>query len=207
MSPGAGRSAADARAFFAPRAATWDDRFPDDGPAFDRAVAGLELASGATVLDAGCGSGRALPALRAAVGPAGYVVGVDVTPEMVTAARDRGRERAAALIVADAGALPVDRGGADAVFAAGLFGHVVDPAAVLGELARTVRPGGVLGLFHPVGRAALAQRHGRALSPDDRLDARNLPGVLARAGWELEELEDGSTRFWARARRAGEAPG
>lgn len=69
--------------FFAARAAGWDARFPDDGPAYDAAVGALSLHPGDAVLDAGCGTGRALPALRAAVGPRGTVVGVDLTLAML----------------------------------------------------------------------------------------------------------------------------
>ncbi|EFE85291.1 predicted protein, partial [Streptomyces albidoflavus] len=67
------------REFFTPRAATWDSRFPDDGPAYEAAVRALGPRPGDAVLDAGCGTGRALPALRAAVGPAGTVLGADLT--------------------------------------------------------------------------------------------------------------------------------
>jgi hypothetical protein len=71
---------AETRAFFAPRAATWEERFPDDDPAYAAAVAELGLRAGQTALDAGCGTGRALPHLRAAVGRGGKVLGVDLTP-------------------------------------------------------------------------------------------------------------------------------
>ena len=39
-------SAADVRDFFTPRAADWDSRFPDDGPAYAAAVADLGLRPG-----------------------------------------------------------------------------------------------------------------------------------------------------------------
>jgi hypothetical protein len=35
------RALAETQAFFAARAATWDTRFPDDGPAYARAAAEL----------------------------------------------------------------------------------------------------------------------------------------------------------------------
>ncbi len=43
----------DTQAFFAARAATWDARFPDDGPAYERAAAELAPPHGGTVLDLG----------------------------------------------------------------------------------------------------------------------------------------------------------
>jgi hypothetical protein len=54
-----------------------------------------------------------------------------------------------------------------------------------------------LGLFHPVGRRTLAARHGRTLDPDELLDPRVLPAVLAGAGWELDRIDDGPDRYWA----------
>ena len=73
--------------FFTARAARWDARFPDDGPAYAAAVAELGLREGERVLDAGCGTGRALTPLRAAVGASGVVLGADLTPAMLEAYR------------------------------------------------------------------------------------------------------------------------
>jgi ubiquinone/menaquinone biosynthesis C-methylase UbiE len=92
-----------ARDFFAPRAATWDARFPDDAPAFAGAVRALRLPVGGAVLDAGCGTGRAVTLLRDAVGSAGTVVGVDATPEMLAAAHGAARGAYAAFVLGDAG--------------------------------------------------------------------------------------------------------
>lgn len=97
--------------FFGARAADWDSRFPDDGPAYAAAVAELGLRSGAVVLDAGCGTGRALPPLRDAVGPGGTVLGLDLTPEMLEAAVRAGRGRAGWLALGDVTRLPLRAGG------------------------------------------------------------------------------------------------
>lgn len=189
--------------FFTARAADWDSRFPDDGPAYTAAVAELGLHEGDRVLDAGCGTGRALTPLRAAVGPSGAVVGVDLTPAMLEAAVRAGRDRDGQLVLADVAALPLRSESLDAVFGAGLVSHLPRPAENLRELARVVRPGGTLALFHPIGRAALAARHGRQITPDDLRAEPNLRPLLAGSGWRLTSYVDEDARFLALAVREG----
>jgi SAM-dependent methyltransferase len=190
------------RAFFAPRAASWEQRFPDDDRTYAAAVADLGPRAGQTALDVGCGTGRALPHLRGAVGPAGNVLGVDLTPEMLATARRHGRHLHGWLVLADARRLPLPAGVVDAAFAAGLLPHLPDPGDGLTELARVTRPGGRLGLFHPSGRAALAARQGRRLRDDDTLAHANLHRLLERTGWRLDRYDDAPDRFLAVAERA-----
>ncbi|MET7910348.1 class I SAM-dependent methyltransferase [Streptomyces avermitilis] len=187
--------------FFAARAADWDSRFPDDGPAYAAAVAELGLCEGDRVLDAGCGTGRALPPLRAAVGPSGVVVGADLTPAMLAAAVRAGRGRDGQLLLADVAGLPLGTASLDAVFAAGLIAHLPEPAQNLRELARVVRAGGTLALFHPIGRAALAARQGRQITPDDLRAEANLGPLLAGSGWRMTSYVDDDARFLALAVR------
>ncbi|WP_026178644.1 class I SAM-dependent methyltransferase [Streptomyces hokutonensis] len=191
------------REFFGARAADWDSRFPDDGPAYAAAVAELALRAGDRVLDAGCGTGRALPPLRAAVGPSGVVVGADLTPAMLEAAVRAGRGRAGCLLLADVAALPLRPESLNAVFAAGLIAHLPQPEVNLRELARVVRPGGTLALFHPIGRAALAARQGRQITPDDLRAEPNLRPLLAGSGWRMTSYTDEDARFLALAVREG----
>ncbi|MGW0206054.1 class I SAM-dependent methyltransferase [Streptomyces sp. NPDC003233] len=190
--------------FFTARAADWDSRFPDDGPAYAAAVSDLGLRPGDRVLDAGCGTGRALPPLRAAVGPSGVVLGADLTRAMLEAAVRAGRGRNGHLLLADVAALPLRAGALDAVFAAGLIAHLPRPEENLRELVRVVRPGGVLALFHPIGRAALAARQGRRITPDDLRAEANLGPLLARSGWNMTSYVDEDARFLALAVRRRE---
>ncbi|MEU0812943.1 class I SAM-dependent methyltransferase [Streptomyces mirabilis] len=187
--------------FFTARAADWDARFPDDGPAYAAAVGELGLREGDRVLDAGCGTGRALPPLRAAVGPSGVVVAADLTPAMLAAAVRAGRHRDGQLLLADVTALPLRTESLDAVLGAGLIAHLPNPAENLRELARVVRPGGTLALFHPIGRAALAARQGRRITPDDLRAEANLRPLLAASGWDMTSYVDEDARFLALATR------
>lgn len=189
--------------FFTARAADWDSRFPDDGPAYAAAVADLGLRERDRVLDAGCGTGRALTPLRAAVGPSGVVLGADLTPAMLQAAIRAGRDRDGQLLLADVAVLPLRSESLDAVFGAGLISHLPDPAENLRELARVVRPGGTLALFHPIGRAALAARQGRQITPDDLRAEHNLRPLLAGSGWRMTSYVDEDDRFLAVAVREG----
>lgn len=188
------------RAFFAARAPTWDHKFGQDLPSYAAAIDQAGIPAGATVVDVGCGTGRAMGPLRTAVGPGGAVIGVDLTPHMLTVANGA-TGPSAHLLLADARHLPLADSCADAIFAAGLIQHLPDPTAGLAELARITRPSGRLILFHPSGRAALAARHGRTLRDDEPLNRPQLARLLTAAGWALVDYDDPPERFFALATR------
>ena len=188
------------REFFGPRAAGWEDRFPDDGPRYERAVSDLAPRQGSAVLDAGCGTGRALPALLAAVGPSGRVVGLDLTPEMLDVARQQ-LTGGVSLVLGDVLQAPFAAGTFDAVFAAGLISHLQDAPGGLRELARICRAGATLALFHPVGRAALARRQGRELTPDDVRAEPNVRRLLESSGWGCLSVDDAEDSYLVLATR------
>ncbi|MEV7726444.1 methyltransferase domain-containing protein [Streptomyces sp. NPDC087917] len=189
------------RTFFTPRAEAWEERFAYQTPAYEAAVARMRLAPGQTALDLGCGSGRAMPALRERVGASGTVLGIDLTPAMLTAAARVGREGPGRLLLADCTRLPLTSGTVHGIFAAGLLDHLPQPRTALAEWARVCATGGELLVFHPSGRAERAARHGRPLSPDDPLAAPNLAPALEATGWHLAEYEDAPSHFVCRAHR------
>jgi SAM-dependent methyltransferase len=106
----------------------------------------LDLAgplAGRVVLDVGCGDGAyALAAARAGA----RVVGVDRSPADIEAARRNAAETGVRLElhVADALALPFPAARFDIVLAATVLCFVAEPAAAISEMARVLRPGGVL---------------------------------------------------------------
>jgi SAM-dependent methyltransferase len=120
---------------------------------------------------------------------------------MLQVARPRAEQARAGLVLADAVTLPLAGGCLDAIFAAGLLSHLPDPLLALSELARVSREHAVLVLFHPIGRAALARKHGRELTAEDTQAEPVLTDLLARSGWHLDGYDDGAGRFLAVARR------
>jgi SAM-dependent methyltransferase len=95
---------------------------------------------GRRVLDAGCGHGRYLAAF-AALGA--EVVGIDAGrgPELAGVDLDHPR---IAVVQGSVLALPFRDASFDLVFCDGVLHHTPDPAAGYRELARVVRPGGVV---------------------------------------------------------------
>jgi len=108
------------------------------GAVLDNALA---LEAGEAVLDVGPGSGASLLRHLAAVGSGGRVAGVDIAPPFAARARDRAGVE---VVVADAGAGPVEERGFDAV--ASQFGMMFfpDPATAFAAVGRNLRPGGRL---------------------------------------------------------------
>ncbi len=100
----------------------------------------------ADVLEVGSGSGRMWQAIGAAV-PAGWRLTLsDVSPGMLSEARDTlaATGRDAAFVLADAANLPFANGRFDLVFANHMLYHVPDLPRTVAELGRVLRPGGRL---------------------------------------------------------------
>lgn len=121
-------------------------RAPWVGAVRERAADALALDPGDAVLDLGCGTGAAFPALREGVGPDGLVVGVDLTGPMLARARDRAaRWDNVHVVRGDAARAPVVPVGAfDAVHAAFLTGLLDDPAGAVADWLDLLAPGGRL---------------------------------------------------------------
>jgi len=104
-------------------------------------VAQIEAGAGDRVLDVATGTGAVARELRRRKGCA--VVGLDQSPEMLAEARRRvGAE--VELFAGEADRLPFPDAAFDALSFTYLLRYVEDPAATLRELARVVRPGGVI---------------------------------------------------------------
>lgn len=119
------------------------------------------LAPGARVLDVGCGTGLFAAALSARWD--GIIDGIDISAASLEIAGAKGLYGQLMRHDLQATPLPLDTDGFDAAACVGVLTYIEDAPALLAELCRIVRPGGVL---------AFTQR-------DDRWAAAGFDGLLA----------------------------
>lgn len=108
-------------------------------------VALASLAKGETVLDLGAGGGFDCFLAAREVGPAGRVIGVDMTPEMVEKARANARKHGCGNVEFRLGEiehLPAGDASVDAVVSNCVVNLSTDKAAVFSEVYRVLKPGG-----------------------------------------------------------------
>jgi SAM-dependent methyltransferase len=100
------------------------------------------------VLDVGCGIGHWAQTLASALPSETTVIGVDRDPFWIDKATERATAREIShrfqYRVSDAQALPFPDDSFDLVTCQTLLIHVADPGAVLAEMARVTRPGGLV---------------------------------------------------------------
>jgi arsenite methyltransferase len=105
------------------------------------------IAEGARVVDVGSGGGFDSFVAAKYVGPSGKVIGIDMTPEMLSKSRSTANKMGAGSVEFRSGyaeKLPVDDGWADVVISNGVINLCADKQAAFSEIFRVLRPGGRL---------------------------------------------------------------
>jgi SAM-dependent methyltransferase len=103
------------------------------------------LRPGETVLDLGSGAGNDAFIARHEVGAEGRVIGVDMTPDMITKARENARKLGAGNVAFRLGEiehLPVESGSIDVIVSNCVLNLLPDKAPAFAEMFRVLRPGG-----------------------------------------------------------------
>ncbi|TCZ64813.1 methyltransferase domain-containing protein [Roseicella aquatilis] len=184
----------------------------------DEYMAGLIQTPADTLLEIGCGTGAVARAIAARPEMRGPVVAVDVSPHLLETARRIAAEAGLAgridFRLGDAHRLDLPDGGFDVVVMHNLISHVAQPAGVLAEGRRLLRPGsGRLVVFDgdyaswtfatgaaDIGAATdLAVQRGIVAHPRAM---RALPRLLAEAGLDLNwsrayvVADIGRAEFW-----------
>jgi len=146
------------------------------------------LEPGGTLLEVGCGNGASTRLLAERLRPR-RLVAFDYDPALVDMARRRVRrlppQVAMDLTVADAARMPFAGGQFDAAFEVGVIHHVPEWQTMLREVARVLRPGGLL-VFAEPSRGRLTRGLYRIFphDPDSMFSPEELAKALAEAGLE-----------------------
>jgi SAM-dependent methyltransferase len=151
------------------------------------------LRSGETVLDLGSGGGFDCFLAAQRVGDTGRVIGIDMTPDMISLARKNAEKGGYANVEFRLGEiehLPVADGSVDVILSNCVINLSPDKASVYRDAYRALRPGGRLAIFDVVATAPL---------PDAlRNDWAMYSGCIAGAA-EIDRLEQILTDIGFRA--------
>lgn len=202
------------RRLFDAKAANWPAKYAADGPLAGRRTRLLAAVScyaghGDRVLDLGCGTGE----LAAALAVAGMrAVGCDISSRMLSRVpRDPARQAGWVRLDPHWRSLPFRSGAFNAVVAASVLEYVAEPAVVLRECTRVLRPGGAVvctvpDLRHPVrwleGAAQIAASAGLVRGRGGGFSSWDSYRAYLRASRNRHRI-----RWWlAAARQAGLCP-
>ncbi len=193
-------------------------------PVTQRLLGLAAVAPGSRVLDIACGTGQ--PAIPEAelVGPAGFVLAIDMTPEMLDVARENARERNLHNVefrLSDGEEIDVPPASFDAVTCRWGLMFMPEPMRCLSNACRALKPGGriAVAVWGPPERnpffvlpMAILRKYADIPVPDPNApgvfalaDRAKLQFIVEQAGFHdvmLEEMElpmaeyDSGTEYW-----------
>lgn len=186
-------------------APSWDQCYPPElqFPAIDRGLDRLSLAD-QTILDVGSGTGILIGRILPRLGN-GEIFALDRSAPMLEQARAKFPDPRIRWLPRDLFASGLPDSSVDRVLVYNAFPHFPPRDALL-EFHRLLRPGGVLLVWHDIGREALNRLHreaGKAVEEDVLLPVVSLASLAAALGYrpEVSEEDDSSYTFLAQCEK------
>lgn len=168
----------------------------------------LKLEPGQSVADVGAGKGEWTVGLARAVAPGGRVWATEVDAELLDAIRERVEEEELArvdVVLGGESATGLPASCCDAVLLRLVYHHLKEPAPILADLARALRPGGRMLLIETVPQQDWKQLEGVPERGGHGITRERLIHELAAGGFEaveiVEEWNDDPERYAVLFRR------
>jgi len=187
------------KAYFNEKAAKWDTLIQDEVILrLKNMVSELELPQGSKVLDLGTGTGVLIPMLIEAVGPSGAVVAMDFAPQMLAEARKKYQWPNLEFFEGAAEDIPLGDQVFDEVVCNSAFPHFDDLKGAAREMARVLKRGGRVTVFHPHSREYINNLHTslggavqNCLLPEEEV----MRAIFSEAGFGEIVLDDVPQRY------------
>lgn len=185
------------QAYFDGMADRWDEMVDVDSlrAQLNNMLDDLRIRPDEHILDLGCGTGNLTALLVGRLSYPGSVVAVDFAPGMVRRARAKIGDSPVSWLVADAHSLPLATESLDRVICFSAWPHFDEPGRVAKGIARILKRGGSLEIFHAGSREEINGIHvhaGGAIERDLLPPASDLGAMLRRKGFrEVGVVENG----------------
>jgi ubiquinone/menaquinone biosynthesis C-methylase UbiE len=154
----------------------------------DQVMDALQIGEGSVVADLGAGGGWFTVRLARRVGPNGHVYAEDIQKEMIGAIQRRVQReglRNVTTVMGTAVDPRIPEATVDAVLIVDAYHEMDQPVALLKNLARSLKPGGVVGIIN-------YKKDGGGPGPamDERVDAEKVIADAKAAGLELKRHDN-----------------
>lgn len=194
------------REYFNQLAGRWDRMTTEETKArLPRLIHDLDIKPGDAILDVGSGTGILLSLLHNAAGDKSRIVSLDIAEEMLKKARNNGHPGDIEYIHADASAIPLASKTFNLVICYSCFPHFPDKPGALSEMARVLRDGGQLVIYHTASRHEINELHrtiGAVVENDTIPDEAIMRKMLKASGFGKVEVRDEAHRYLAIAAKA-----
>lgn len=187
--------------YFDARGDDWDrDLTAEDLERLSHIIDKVNITSGLTVCDLGCGTGVLFDMLRRRVGEDGYIVGIDFAPRVAHKAQRNFPFHNIGVVEADACCLPFREEVFDLIVSFAAFAHFHHKDETIRQANDILKPGGRIVIIHLVGRDELARQHHQVGGPIDRdelPDREELEDMFSRGHFSRYDLTDSENLYLA----------
>ena len=157
-----------------------------------------------TILDIGCGTGNLTDALLTWLSPSGRVTAIDISPGMLSVARQKIQDSRVTWLQTSAETVPVADHSYDRLICFSAWPHFESPIAVANECYRILRPGGKAHLLHLISRHQVNHIHSQVHPSvqNDRLPpVQKVSELFQSAGFTVLEACEDHQRYLLTARK------